>query len=62
MSVLTWRDYEEMLTKANGLVYGLTAAMITNDLDKAMETAEPVEAGYVWIYAGGRYLGAPYHG
>ena len=39
-----------------------TASIVTNDLDKAMETAERVEAGYVWINSTGRYLGAPYGG
>ena len=62
MSVFTWTDYDDMLSRANGLVYGLTAAIVTNDLDQAMETAERVEAGYVWINSTGRYLGAPYGG
>jgi betaine-aldehyde dehydrogenase len=62
MSVLRWDDYEDMLAAANGLEYGLTAAIVTNDLAKAMETAERLEAGYVWINAHGRYLGAPYGG
>jgi acyl-CoA reductase-like NAD-dependent aldehyde dehydrogenase len=44
-----WDDYEDMLEKVNGVEYGLTAAIVTNDLAKAMETAERVEAGYVWI-------------
>ncbi len=62
MSVLEWDDYEDMLVKANGVEYGLTAAIVTNDLAKAMETADRVEAGYVWINSTGRYLGAPYGG
>ena len=62
MSVFTWSDREDVLAKANALPYGLTAAIVTNDLDKAMETAERVEAGYVWINSTGRYLGAPYGG
>jgi betaine-aldehyde dehydrogenase len=62
MSVFTWSDVEDVLAKANALVYGLTAAIVTNDLSKAMETAERVEAGYVWINSTGRYLGAPYGG
>ena len=62
MSVLTWRDYERMLEEANGMIYGLTAAIVTNDLKLAMETAERIEAGYVWINSSGRYLGAPYGG
>jgi betaine-aldehyde dehydrogenase len=62
MSVFSWSDVEDVLAKANALVYGLTAAIVTNDLSKAMETAERVEAGYVWINSSGRYLGAPYGG
>lgn len=62
MSVMCWDDYEDMLTKVNGVEYGLTAAIVTNDLAKAMETAERVEAGYVWINSNGRYIGAPYGG
>jgi betaine-aldehyde dehydrogenase len=62
MSVFTWSTVEEVLARANGLVYGLTAAIVTNDLNKAMETAERIDAGYVWINSSGRYLGAPYGG
>ena len=62
MSVMAWDDYEEMLSRVNGVEYGLTAAIVTNDLAKAMETAERVEAGYVWINSNGRYIGAPYGG
>jgi betaine-aldehyde dehydrogenase len=62
MSVMPWKDEHEMLERANALEYGLTAAIITNDFAKAMETAERVEAGYVWINSTGRYLGAPYGG
>jgi betaine-aldehyde dehydrogenase len=62
MSVMAWDDDEAMLALANGVEYGLTAAIVTNDLARAMETAERVEAGYVWINGTGRYLGAPYGG
>jgi betaine-aldehyde dehydrogenase len=62
MSVLTWDSYEDMLAKVNDVEYGLTAAIVTNDLAKAMETADRVEAGYVWINSSGRYIGAPYGG
>ncbi len=62
MSVMEWRNDDEMLRLANALDYGLTAAIVTNDLTKAMETAERIEAGYVWINSNGRYLGAPYGG
>jgi betaine-aldehyde dehydrogenase len=62
MSVMAWDNYEDMLARVNGVEYGLTAAIVTNDLAKAMETAERVEAGYVWINSNGRYIGAPYGG
>ena len=62
MSVLPWSDVGDMLAKVNSLEYGLTAAIVTNRLDLAMETAEQVEAGYVWINSNGRYIGEPYGG
>lgn len=62
MSVLTWKDYERMIDEANGVIYGLTAAIVTNDLNLAMQTAERIQAGYVWINSSRRYLGAPYGG
>lgn len=62
VSVLTWDDYETMLSQVNSLEYGLTALIATNDINQAMETVDRVEAGYVWVNANGRYLGAPYGG
>jgi betaine-aldehyde dehydrogenase len=62
MSVMTWDNYDDMLELANGTEYGLTASIVTNDLAHAMETAERIEAGYVWINSSGRYIGAPYGG
>ncbi len=62
MSVMPWHDYEDMLAKVNGVEYGLTAAIITGDIAAALETAERVEAGYVWVNSSGRYIGAPYGG
>lgn len=62
MSILAWNDPEEMIAQVNSVPYGLTAAIVTNRLDDAMETAERIEAGYVWINGNGRYLGAPYGG
>ena len=62
MSVLPWSDAADMLAKVNSVEYGLTAAIVTNRLDLAMQTAEQVEAGYVWINSTGRYIGEPYGG
>jgi len=62
MSVFEWNDYENLLSIVNGLEYGLTAMIVTNNMKQAMETSERVEAGYIWINSNGRYLGAPYGG
>ena len=62
MSIMTWSDFEAMIDVANGLMYGLTASIVTDDFASAMRAAERVEAGYVWINSTGRYLGAPYGG
>ena len=62
MSIMTWTDFDEMIEIANGVMYGLTASIVTNDYSAAMRTAEQIEAGYVWINSSGRYLGAPYGG
>jgi betaine-aldehyde dehydrogenase len=62
-AVLKWRDESEMLEQVNGLDYGLTCAIFTNDLVKAHATAAAVEAGYVWINTVSRhFLGAPFGG
>jgi betaine-aldehyde dehydrogenase len=62
MSVLRWRDLDDAIARCNAVEYGLTAAIVTNDLAAAMDTADRLEAGYVWINSTGRYLGAPYGG
>ncbi|MDA7948218.1 MAG: aldehyde dehydrogenase family protein [Hyphomicrobiaceae bacterium] len=62
MSVMTWSDFDEMIEIANGVMYGLTASIVTGDFATAMRAAERIDAGYVWINSGGRYLGAPYGG
>ena len=40
MSVIKWDDYEKMLSVANGIEYGLTAMIVTDNLKLAMDTAE----------------------
>lgn len=49
MSVCSWSDPEEMIRDANAVEYGLTAAVWTNDLQKAFTTAQRIQAGYIWI-------------
>lgn len=48
---------------ANDVDYGLTAAIWTNDVEKAMKLARDVEAGYVWINTvGTHFRNVPYGG
>lgn len=49
LSVIRWSDYEDMLRQANGVRYGLAAGLYTTNLAKALETADRLEAGSVWI-------------
>ena len=58
MAVMSWSAFDEMIDIANGVMYGLTASIVTNDFSTAMRAAERLEAGYVWINPSGRYLGA----
>ena len=62
MAIMSWSDFDEMIEVANGVMYGLTASLVTNDFAAAMRAAERLQAGYVWINSSGRYLGAPYGG
>lgn len=63
ISVLTWKDYDEMIALANGIEYGLTANIWTNNLSTAYSTARALKAGMVWVNGNGsRPLGVPFGG
>lgn len=63
VSLMRWRDEAEMIDVANGVDYGLTCSIWTNDLERAHRTAMKAEAGYVWINETGKhFLGAPFGG
>jgi acyl-CoA reductase-like NAD-dependent aldehyde dehydrogenase len=49
LSIIAWDDYPSLIEMVNSVKYGLTAAIWTNDLAKALSAAQDVEAGYVWI-------------
>ena len=44
-----WTDYDRMIAVANGTRYGLTAVVLTSDLNLAIKTADAMEAGYVEV-------------
>lgn len=47
--VQKFKSMEEAIRMANDTVYGLTGSVWTNDLRTALDMAESIEAGYVWI-------------
>ncbi len=63
ISVLTWEDEEDMIRQANGVIYGLSAAVYTRDIARAHKVVRRLEAGYIWVnIPGGHALGSPYGG
>jgi acyl-CoA reductase-like NAD-dependent aldehyde dehydrogenase len=63
MSIFKFRDEAEALQMANAIELGLTAAVWTNDINRALRVAQAVQAGYVWVNGVGQhYRGVPYGG
>ena len=60
---MRFRDYDDAVRIANGIEYGLTASVFTNDYGTAHRFARDVQAGYVWVNTVSRLgLGTPYGG
>ena len=49
MSVLRFRDVDEVIRRGNKTFYGLAAAVWTRDVAKAHKFAAGIRAGTVWI-------------
>ena len=49
MSVLTFDDEAEAITRANDTAFGLGAGIITSDLSRAHRVADQLQAGNIWI-------------
>jgi acyl-CoA reductase-like NAD-dependent aldehyde dehydrogenase len=49
MSVIPFQDVDDVVAMANDNEYGLAAAVWTNDIKKALHTAQALRAGIVWI-------------
>ncbi|AII10994.1 aldehyde dehydrogenase (plasmid) [Rhodococcus opacus] len=63
LSVLRFRDEQEALQIANGVRYGLTGSVWTNDLDRAFRVAGALEAGFTWINGSSAHFpNVPYGG
>jgi len=53
MSILTYDDEQEAITRANDTHFGLAAGVVTSDLAKAHRTIHQLEAGICWINSWG---------
>jgi len=49
MSILTFDDEAEVIKRANATVYGLAAAVFTQDISRAHRVIHQIEAGICWI-------------
>ena len=49
MSILTFKDTEDLIERANNTFYGLAAAVWSRDIGKAHLLADRVRAGTVWV-------------
>lgn len=49
MSIIKFKDLDEVITRANATMYGLAAAVWTRDISKAMAIANNVRAGTIWV-------------
>ena len=63
LAAMTFRDEGEALALANAGHYGLTAAVWTQDLDRAFRIVDALEAGYIWVNdVETRYPAVPFGG
>ena len=63
MSVFKWSDEASLFEQVNGLDFGLTGSIWTQDLNTAHRAAQRIQAGYVWINNSSQhFMGAPFGG
>jgi len=63
LGVTTWTDERDALRLANDTEYGLTASVWCNDIDRALNAARSIDAGYIWVNdVEVRYPGVPFGG
>lgn len=63
MSILKFKDVEEVVERGNRTFYGLAAAVWTKDITKAIQMANRLRAGTVWVNCFDVFdAGAPFGG
>ena len=53
LSVITWKDVDEVVEMANDSHYGLAAFVFSKNLDDALRTAHRIDSGWVQVNQGG---------
>uniref|UniRef100_A0A8C3SVU2 Aldehyde dehydrogenase 1 family member A3 n=1 Tax=Chelydra serpentina TaxID=8475 RepID=A0A8C3SVU2_CHESE len=62
-SIMKFKSIDEVIKRANNTEYGLTAAVFTKNLDRALTLASALESGTVWINCyNALYAQAPFGG
>ena len=60
---IPWKDVDDVIRMANDSSYGLAAYVWSHDLDRAVTTANRIEAGWVQVnQGGGQVVGQSYGG
>src|SRR5262245_52465908 len=63
LCVMTWKDEDEAIEIANGVAYGLTGSVWTNDIRRAHRVASALDAGYLWVNGSSTHFpGVPFGG
>lgn len=63
LSVFRWENEKKLYDEANGIDFGLTASIWTENLRTAHSAARKIQAGYVWVNNSSQhFLGAPFGG
>jgi aldehyde dehydrogenase (NAD+)/betaine-aldehyde dehydrogenase len=63
LSVSKWRDLDQVIAMANDTTFGLSAAIWTNDIKTALNTAKRLRVGSIFINgSNAHYIGVPWGG
>jgi betaine-aldehyde dehydrogenase len=63
MSIMRFKTESEAIEKGNAIDLGLTAAVWTQDIARALRVSQAIEAGYIWVNGvGTHFTGVPYGG
>ncbi len=51
LPILSYRDVDDALARANGTMYGLSGSVWSSDVDRAVAVADRLECGTAWVNA-----------